>query len=168
MVLRPYGEGDAATIISWIENEFSFRQWCADRYGGYPITPADMNALYDKMRKTVKFYPFTAVDENEKPVGHFIIRYTDEERKIVRIGFVIVDNARRGAGLGKEMMKKALEYAFGVLGAKKVTLGVFENNARAEKCYRSVGFDEIASEVTERYEVFGEEWKMKLLGTDRK
>ena len=39
--LRPYRPADAATIVSWIADEYSFRQWCADRYDHYPITAAD-------------------------------------------------------------------------------------------------------------------------------
>lgn len=30
--LRPYKKGDAEVIVSWLKDEYSFRQWSADRY----------------------------------------------------------------------------------------------------------------------------------------
>ena len=55
-----------------------------------------------------------------------IMRYTDEEKSVLRFGFVIVDEAKRGMGYGKKMLLLALKFAFEVFGAKKVTLGNFQ------------------------------------------
>lgn len=38
------------------------------------------------------------------------------------------------------MLKAALRYAFDILKAEKVTLGVFENNEPAYYCYKAAGF----------------------------
>ena len=46
LYLRPYKKEDAATIISWCENENVFRKWTSDRYNSYPITENDMNYKY--------------------------------------------------------------------------------------------------------------------------
>lgn len=53
----------------------------------------------------------TAFDETGV-VGHLIMRFTDAEKTILRFGFVIVDDMKRGQGLGKEMLLLALKYAF--------------------------------------------------------
>lgn len=55
------------------------------------------------------------------------MRFIDEDKSILRFGFVIVDDIKRGQGYGKEMLQLALKYAFEVLKVNKVTLGVFEN-----------------------------------------
>ena len=110
------------------------------------------------------FYPMTAFDENGI-VGHLIMRYTDPGRRVLRLGFVIVDGARRGQGLGKRMIKLALDYAFGIYGAEKVTIGVFENNPAALGCYLAAGF-ETAGEP-EYCEVMGERWKIVELAARR-
>ena len=39
----------------------------------------------------------TAFDENGV-VGHLIMRFIDEEKSILRFGFIIVDNKKRGMG----------------------------------------------------------------------
>ena len=56
--------------------------------------------------------------------------------------FVMVDASARGKGIGKEMIKLAVENAFSNPEAQAVQLNVFSNNARARKCYESVGFTE--------------------------
>jgi ribosomal protein S18 acetylase RimI-like enzyme len=59
------------------------------------------------------------------------------------------------------MLKLALTYAFEVYGAKKVSLGVFENNESAYYCYKAAGFKDCISEAPETYEVLGEKWTCK-------
>ena len=156
--LRPYKECDAETIASWIKDEYAFRQWSADRYDHYPVTGADINAQYAAFADADWFYPMTAFDESGV-VGHMIMRFTDPEKKTLRFGFVIVDVDKRGRGLGKEMLSLALKYAFDILKAEKVTLGVFEKNPAARYCYQAAGFREITAEPAEYYHVLGEDWK---------
>lgn len=60
----------------------------------------DINDNYTPQLGKGRFYPLTAVDENERIVGHFIIRYPrDDDNSSVRLGFVIVDPSLRGQGL---------------------------------------------------------------------
>ena len=115
-----------------------------------------MTAMYDECGKTGAFFPMTAVEEDI--VGHLILRYTDEKHETVRFGFVIVDNAVRGSGRGRKMLELAKEYAVKVLNARKLTLGVFDVNTAALRCYKSVGFTETGCD-DEAFEVLGESWK---------
>ena len=41
------------------------------------------------------------------------------------------------------MLQLGLKYANEIYGAKKVTLGVFENNTAAYHCYKAVGFKDV-------------------------
>ncbi len=160
--LRPYKPEDAKTIVSWIKDERALRKWSSDRYGEYPITAKDMNYKYidcnGDCEEPDNFYPMTAVDENG-PVGHLILRYTNEEKTTIRLGFIIVDDTRRGMGYGKKMIQMAMQYAFDMLKAEKLTLGVFENNPSAYYCYKAAGFREIQMEQDLVFEILGEKWK---------
>lgn len=162
--LRPYKACDAETIVSWIKDETTFYKWSADRYGKYPITADDMNALYDASAFSDGFFEMTAFDESGT-AGHLIMRFIDEEKKILRFGFIIVDDAKRGKGYGKQMLKLAIKYAFEILMVDKITIGVFENNESAYHCYRSVGFQK--TERIESYHILGEEWKCRELELQR-
>jgi len=159
--LRPYKPKDAETIISWIKDERALRLWSSDRYGTYPVTAEDMNYKYIECNgdcaEPDNFYPMTAVSE-EGIVGHLILRYTDKEKKVLRIGFVIVDDTKRGCGYGKRMIQMATRYAFDMLQAEKVTLGVFENNPSAYYCYKAAGFREIRQEKRYVFDFYGEQW----------
>lgn len=156
--LRPYKNCDAEKIVSWCKDEISFRRWVADRYESYPITAEDMNNHYNNFANSDNFFQMTTYDESGV-VGHLIMRFTDTNKSILRFGFVIVDDSKRGKGLGKEMLALSLKYAFEILKVKQVTLGVFENNISAYYCYKSVGFKDIQLEETEYYNVLNERWK---------
>ena len=124
--LRPYKPCDADAIVSWIRNETVFRWWGGHRFGEYPIDARSVNDKYlahnGDCAEPDNFYPFTAFD-GVGPVGHFILRYLDGDRHMVRVGWVLLDSARRGQGLGREMRSLALRFAFDFLGAERVTLG---------------------------------------------
>ena len=158
--LRPYKPCDAAIITSWLKTEYAFRQWSADRYERYPITAADMNAYYDRDRESDETWGMTAFDRTGV-VGHLTMRFPDSERQVIRFGFVIVDDSRRKKGYGKEMLSLAVQFAFEILRVDRISLGVFENNTAALKCYQSCGFavvEPAADEEKERYECMGEVW----------
>ena len=68
------------------------------------------------------------------------MRYLNGDNKILRFGWVIVDDSIRGKGYGTQMLQAGLKYAFEILDVDVVTLGVFENNELAHNCYKKVGF----------------------------
>ena len=154
MTLRPFTFDDAPIILSWIKDKAAFRKWCADRYPVYPPKPNDMVAQY--AADTV--FPYTAIDAAGKVVGHIMLRYPDSSKVVIRFGFVIVDDQLRGKGYGKEMLQLAIQKAKQEYGAERITLGVFDNNPSALRCYESVGFQVIG---TDSYLIDGEEWKGK-------
>ena len=154
MTLRPFTISDAPIILSWIKDKTAFRKWSADRYSTFPPKPEDMVAQYD----SDVIFPFTAIDDEGNVVGHIMLRYPDPSKTVIRLGFVIVDDNLRGKGYGKQMLQLAIQKAKNVFGAKKITLGVFDNNPSALHCYESVGFQVIG---TDSYFIDGEEWTEK-------
>ena len=46
----------------------------------------------------------------------------------------------RGRGLGREITRLVLSWAFGVLGAHRIELQVLAGNSRAINCYLACGF----------------------------
>ena len=154
MILRPFTISDAPVILSWIKDKTAFRKWSADRYSVYPPKPEDMQAQY----AAENVFPFTALDDEGKVVGHIMLRYLDPSKTVIRLGFVIVDDQLRGKGYGKQMVQLAIQKAKHEFGAQKVTLGVFDNNPPAFHCYESVGFKVTG---TDSYRIDGEEWTEK-------
>lgn len=156
--LRPYKNCDARYIVSWIRDEVTFYRWSADQYRKFPICAEDMNEKYAAYAEKDDFFEMTALDDN-KVVGHLIMRFLDEEKTILRFGFIIVDDTKRGKGYGKGMLSLALKYAFEILKVEKVTLGVFQNNESAYRCYTSLGFRKDSSKEPVVSRILGEIWK---------
>ena len=154
MTLRTFDIDDAPIILSWIKDKTAFRKWSADRYPAYSPNPEDMQAQY----AADNVFPFTAIDDDGKIVGHIMLRYPDSSKTVIRLGFVIVDDNLRGKGYGKQMLQLAIQKAKEEFGAKKITLGVFDNNPSAFHCYESVGFKVIG---TDSYLIDEEEWTEK-------
>ena len=158
--LRPYDTNDAETILSWSKDERSFYKWSAGVLGEYPITKEQLGFVNNLMA-------FTAIDDNEI-VGFFTMRRPSENLDELRFGFIIVDPEKRGKGYGKRMLQLGVKYAKEILGANKISLGVFKNNESAYHCYKAVGFKDVALEEIETYTILGEEWKCFELEMDLK
>ena len=157
LILRPYQPTDANVITTWLKNEYLMRQWCADRYECYPVTPEDMNSYHQQYIDGHNSIALTMVD-GEEIVGYITLRTPADDLSEQRLGFVIVDDSKRGKGLGKTLVSMAVDYAFCKLEATKVSLGVFENNPAAIRCYESVGFHRVGRQETESYRCLGETW----------
>lgn len=149
--LRPYNENDADTILSWSKDERAFYQWSAGVLGEYPVSREQFGFVNNLMA-------FTAINDDET-IGFFTMRRPSQNFDELRFGFVIVDPEKRGQGYGKRMLQLGITFAKEIFGAKRVSLGVFENNESAYCCYKAVGFKDIVLEKTEKYTVLGKEWK---------
>ena len=161
--LRPYKSDDSKKIAEWLKDEVIFYRWGGYRFGEFPITAEKIDEKYSGQNGDCKepdnFYPMIAFDESGA-VGHFIMRYIGGDHAKIRFGWVIVDDTKRGKGYGKRMLEMGLQYAFRILKAKVVTIGVFENNVPAYHCYKSLGFHEAGQEEYETLQYKGEEWKI--------
>ena len=163
MIFRDYQETDAEEILKWIKTERDFRLWSADRYERYPALPEDINNNYNECKKLGLFCPMTLVDD-DKIIGHLILRQSNKGEKAIRLGFIIVDSALRGKGYGKRIINEAINFAKNNLCADEINLGVFANNDPAINCYKSVGFKEVDIEKN-AYKFKDEIWdciEMKL------
>ena len=174
--LRPYKPCDAKIIEQWIRDREVFLKWGGELFGAFPITEQIIDEKYrNKNGDCVEednFHPWVFLDEENRPAGHFIMRYLNGDHKVWRFGWVIVDDSVRGKGIGREMLSMGLKYAFDFLGAEKVTLGVFENNEIAHNCYKRAGFHDVSVVEKEPWnviemEITRDEWKNKSDGRTR-
>ena len=157
LTLRTYQLSDAAVITSWLKSEYLMRQWCADRYERYPVTPEDMNAYHARHIDGQRSRALTMTDGDES-IGYITLRVPADNPAEQRLGFVIIDDAKRGCGLGKALVSMAIKYAHEELGTTKVSLGVFENNPSAIHCYEAAGFHRVSRPEAESYQCLGETW----------
>ena len=150
MILRAYTKEDSPVIAKWIRSETELYQWSASHFGFFPLLPCSIDEHYAPSLKTGRFIPLTGVDDGGKPVAHLFIKYPNEnDDSLVRFGFVVVDPEMRGKGYGRELILLAIDYVRNNLSATRISLGVFENNPKAKKCYVSAGFKEYGSHTVD-------------------
>ncbi len=137
--LMPFEKCDADVLSRWLSDERVFGLVCGEKYGAYPVSAQDIINYYNAL---LGAYPMTAFCEN-RAVGHILIVKNGEN---ALLGSVVIDSAERGKGFGKEMLKAALDFSFNVLGAKEVSIGVFEENHGALALYKALGFKEYKKE----------------------
>jgi diamine N-acetyltransferase len=72
--------------------------------------------------------------------GFVILRGLAAEHRSIEVKRIIV--AEPGQGTGRQALEAVLALAFGTLGAHRVWLDTFEDNARARHLYGALGFRE--------------------------
>lgn len=70
--------------------------------------------------------------------AYVILRGLTEPSRSIEVKRIVVGVPERG--LGRQLLTAILQTAFGELGAHRVFLDVFEDNARARHLYESLGF----------------------------
>lgn len=155
--LRPYRPEDAETIARWISDRDTMHRLAANLYDTFPVTGDMINRAYAQYKSTHNMVAFSVEDEAGILCGHFVYLFRNDDPDTARVCFVITDHARRGQGIGTEMVRIAVSHVLEVLEAKKVTLCVFANNPYAHQCYRTVGFRDL--EPVQTVPIMGENWE---------
>jgi len=79
------------------------------------------------------------VNQNDSEIdGYVILRGLSEDSRSIELKRVVV--ATPGRGVGRRILTEILRIAFRELGAHRLFLDVFEDNARARHLYESLGF----------------------------
>lgn len=141
MRLRPFiSTKDFDEIKNWITDERTHAMWCANRFK-FPVEKNDFESVITEFSSRFGDSRFVATSDDGKLVGFFCYSLNLENNEGM-FKFVMVNPSLRGQGYGKQMLKLALEYAFGITKAATVQLNVYQENTGARKCYESVGFVE--------------------------
>jgi RimJ/RimL family protein N-acetyltransferase len=75
-------------------------------------------------------------------VGTARLHSIREQDHKARYAVGLLDRSIHGQGLGQEITREVLRYAFGVVGLHRVDLKVLDFNIQAIRCYLSCGFRE--------------------------
>ena len=90
-----------------------------------------------------RFHVFKALRSGStESVGHIQLMDIDYTRARAVLGRVLIYREFRGHGLGTDMVRAAVNFAFHSLQLTQVTLGVFDFNTTAIEIYKRVGFSE--------------------------
>lgn len=166
--LEPLRKEDFKKIVEWNKGHSAefLLQWSGPLYE-CPITEEQIVRYFEnyvlKEKETIYVYKIINLETNEM-IGTIELDVTDHINKIGRIArFLIGEENYRGKGAGKEALKEAIRIGFEKLKLNKITLGVFDFNISAIKCYKGVGF--VIEELKENYRKIGDSyWNLYDMG----
>ncbi|HEV7753549.1 MAG TPA: GNAT family N-acetyltransferase [Baekduia sp.] len=134
LALRDFIPADDDALIAWAPTAEALMLFAGSTLA-FPLTAAQLHALRD----TPHLHTWTAYvgPDADVPVGHAeLLRTGSESGRLARI---VVDPARRGAGLGRALVAAAIERAE-ALALRRLSLRVYDGNDAAIRTYLALGF----------------------------
>ena len=108
-----------------------------------PLTPADVDRWYASLVSE----PYAwVVAFGDRCIGVARLHHVDRSQGVGSYAVGLFRPEHRGQGLGQEITRLVLEYAFDTLCLQRVQLKVLDFNQRAIACYRKCGFVEVERE----------------------
>jgi RimJ/RimL family protein N-acetyltransferase len=140
--LEHFQQGDFAQLIQWIHNEELLMNWSGSLFR-FPLSAEslewyirDTNIIDDS-----DAFVYKAVDDGGNTIGHISLGGISWKNRSGRINRVLIgDTATRSKGCCQKMIKALLKIAFDELKLHRVSLGVYEANTAATRCYEKTGF----------------------------
>ncbi|MFC1525397.1 GNAT family N-acetyltransferase [Candidatus Latescibacterota bacterium] len=140
--LEPFAKSDISRLTSWVIDADFLLQWAGPSFT-FPLDKAQLKRhLAAAGGKEPGLLPYRAVEEKTgQVVGHVELANINRRHGSAVLCRVLIGPPEaRGRGLGREMVRQALQVAFDELGLHRVSLNVYTYNAAAIACYQSLGF----------------------------
>ena len=143
ITIRKTEESDINLIISCLENNSDiFISQCGYGPGRFFTSPITKEQISEFQKSRSECSLFFTILNYDIIIGSVELIINKDEEKCSIARFLIYDDYRF-KGYGTQFLKIITEYVFAGLNFKKITLGVFDFNESALKCYKKAGFFEV-------------------------
>ena len=147
--LVPCGSSDYPLLLQWVTSEQDMLLWAGPIFR-WPLTLGQISSHLADPEVTA----LLLILDGEKIGFIELVREPDNAYRLCRV--LIGPRSLRGKGLGRDLLQQAIDYARERLLASRLALHVFENNAVALQCYRSLGFEVVSRD--ERGHQVADDW----------
>jgi RimJ/RimL family protein N-acetyltransferase len=141
--LEYFTRADFRQLIGWISSEHLLTNWAGSLFR-YPLTEESLEWYIDNTNdpKESDALVYKVVDtETGNSVGHVSLGSISRKNRSGRISRVLVgDSAQKGRGLCTAMISHLLRIGFEDIGLHRISLGVYDFNHAAIRCYEKCGF----------------------------
>jgi RimJ/RimL family protein N-acetyltransferase len=141
--LENFEKEDFKQLINWMNSEHLLTNWAGSLFN-YPLTEESLDWYIEDVNDLDRSdaFVYKAVDEKTgEIVGHISLGGISKKNRAARISRVLVGNtAERGKGYCTEMIKAILKLGFEELKLHRISLGVYDFNRAAIRCYEKCGF----------------------------
>ncbi|MEZ8826082.1 GNAT family N-acetyltransferase [Vibrio amylolyticus] len=151
MEFKEFSESQAHQLTTWFQTKQQFLLW-----GGFIFNwPLKTDELITHSK--LSGLDFYTLNDGDTLLGFIeLVRVSHTEMRLCRV--VVTPNIR-GQGLGKQLVKSAVEHIKNNTSCTTVTLAVFSANELAFHCYQSLGFEPI-DKGPKHHNVDGELWPL--------
>jgi ribosomal protein S18 acetylase RimI-like enzyme len=132
-MLREVSEADVGTLMQWFPNDEDIKIWGGPSFR----SPFTRDTFFEDIHWG-QIASFGLFDSNHTLTG-FGQLYDREQR--IHLARLVVDPARRGAGLGRRLTAMLMEAGCERYSYEQFSLFVYRDNEPAYQCYRSLGFE---------------------------
>jgi RimJ/RimL family protein N-acetyltransferase len=134
---------DFDQLINWINTEELLINWAGSLFS-FPLTQSSMEWYLGNTNNPEKsdalIYRVVEAASGET-IGHISLGGISRKNRSARISRVLIgEENNKGKGYCKQMIKAVLKIGFEELQLHKVSLGVYDFNSSALKCYQAAGF----------------------------
>ena len=141
--LASFAESDFDELIAWISDEELMTNWAGSLFS-FPLTHESL-AWYIKDTndlETADALVYKIIEKQTgESIGHISLGSISRKNRSARISRVLIgSDAAKGKGYCTQMMEKVLTVGFEQLNLHRISLGVFDFNTAAIKCYEKAGF----------------------------
>lgn len=124
--------------LSWLNDEEVTRGLAS---GAFPSDLSSLTHYVEHIINSKNAVMFAICDKsNELHIGNIKLDNFDWINRTCELGLLLGDRNYWGKGIGTEVMRLCLHYAFLQLNFRKVVLAVYANNPAAIKLYEKIGF----------------------------
>lgn len=141
--LEYFTKDDFGQLIDWINSEELLINWAGSLFH-FPLTEKSMDWYItdtnDVSNSSAFVYKVVDVTSGAT-VGHISLGNISKKNRSARISRVLIGSGdHKGKGYCKDMVREVLHFGFEELKLHRISLGVYDFNKPAIRCYQSSGF----------------------------
>jgi RimJ/RimL family protein N-acetyltransferase len=157
--IEPFALSRVSRLLSWTDSERGLKLWSGNTFKGIPTSQTFISHL-----NRGNLHPFAGISQEGNFVAYGeLVGVKKSEGIICR---VIVEPKLRGQAYGRSFCSKLLHIAFHDLSYTHLTLNAFHFNTPAIRCYKALGFRQIAFRPKAR-RFKDENWDLVILRKER-
>jgi RimJ/RimL family protein N-acetyltransferase len=141
--LEYFDKADFGQLIEWMNSDHLITNWAGSLFK-YPLTEDSLDWYINDANDTSNsdVFIYKAIDtRTQQTVGHISLGSVSEKNRAARISRVLVGNTtERGKGYCTGMINGILKIGFDELKLHRISLGVYDFNKAAIRCYEKCGF----------------------------
>lgn len=165
--LEYFDENDFEALIEWINDEYTLSNWAGTMFS-FPLTRDKLTWYLEDSNNFLESdaLNYKAVDvASGEMVGHISLTAINRNNRSARITRMLVNPNKRGNGLCCNVVKELMRIGFVDLDLHRVSLGVYDFNDSAIKCYLRAGFktDGILRDISRQGDRYWSLMEMSIL-----